>query len=66
MSRGPDVQPLIDYFAREGYYRHVQTICKEVLMKRANRGKPASQKEAASQRVPAVTNCVQIAFHTVL
>ena len=36
MSRGPDVQPLIDYYAREGYYRHVQTICKEVLKKRAN------------------------------
>ena len=29
------VLALVHYYAREGYYRHVQTVCNEVLKKRA-------------------------------
>lgn len=31
-----DVQSLINYYARERYYRHIQTVCNEVLRKRGN------------------------------
>jgi hypothetical protein len=30
-----DAQALINYFAREGYWRHIQTACTEFLKKRA-------------------------------
>lgn len=29
------VLALVHYYAREGYFRHVQTVCNEVLKKRA-------------------------------
>lgn len=31
-----EVLSLVNYYARLGYYRHVQTVCAEVLKKRAN------------------------------
>ena len=31
-----EVLSLVNYYARNGYYRHVQTVCNEVLKKRAN------------------------------
>ena len=30
------VQALVNYYAREGFYRHIQTVCNEVLKKRSN------------------------------
>lgn len=30
------VQALVNYYAREGYSRHIQTVCNEVLRKRPN------------------------------
>ena len=29
-----EVLALVNYYARSGYYRHVQTVCNEVLKKR--------------------------------
>ena len=31
-----EVLSLVNYYARSGYYRHVQTVCNEVLKKRSN------------------------------
>jgi len=31
-----EVISLVNYYARSGYYRHVQTVCNEVLKKRSN------------------------------
>jgi tetratricopeptide repeat protein 21B len=30
-----DVQALVNFYAREGYHRHIQAVCNEVLKKRA-------------------------------
>jgi len=31
-----EVQALVNYYARAGYPRHIQTVCQEVLKKRPN------------------------------
>ena len=31
-----EVLALVNYYARNGYYRHVQTVCNEVLKKRGS------------------------------
>lgn len=31
-----DVKALINHYAREGFYRHIQTVCDEVIKKRGN------------------------------
>jgi hypothetical protein len=36
MSGGGEIQALVNYYARAGYARHLQTVCGEVLRKRAN------------------------------
>jgi hypothetical protein len=41
MSGGGDIQALVNYYARAGYARHIQTVCVEVLRKRA--GDPTLQ-----------------------
>ena len=41
MSGGGEIQALVNYYARAGYARHIQTVCSEVLRKRA--GDPTLQ-----------------------
>ena len=41
MSGGGDIQALVNYYARVGYARHIQTVCSEVLRKRS--GDPTLQ-----------------------
>ena len=35
MSGSTEIQALVNYYARVGYARHIQTVCAEVLRKRA-------------------------------
>lgn len=41
MSGGGEIQALVNYYARAGYGRHIQTVCSEVLRKRS--GDPTLQ-----------------------
>ena len=36
MSGSQDIVALINYYLRNGYYRHAQTVANEVLKKRSN------------------------------
>jgi tetratricopeptide repeat protein 21B len=31
-----EVQALVNYYSQRGFYRHVQSLCKDVLKKRSN------------------------------
>ena len=35
-----EVLALVNYYARTGYYRHMQTVCNEVLKKRGGSNDP--------------------------